>query len=129
MFTRAPAHGCRGAVYARFGRQSTRIKWSPRPASKRGRFATDLRLLSDRLSGASLVLRCTYRPGGPRVGIRTQKLVGGPGFEPGASRSRTVAGTCPQVSDRLRCRPRPFETPPACVLFLPAKTLPFPGHS
>jgi hypothetical protein len=36
-------------------------------------------------------------------------MVGGPGFEPGASRSRTVAGTCPQVSDRLPCRPREYE--------------------
>src|SRR5260370_25347021 len=77
------------------------MKWRPRADWKRGRFPTDLRLFSDGLSGASLVLRCTYRPGGPRVGIRTQKLVGGPGFEPGASRSRTVSAPCPRVSWRL----------------------------
>jgi len=29
-------------------------------------------------------------------------LVGGPGFEPGASRSRTVLVACPRVSRRLR---------------------------
>ena len=45
------------------------------------------------------------------------KLVGGPGFEPGASRSRTVAGTCPQVSDRLLCRPREYEIDQAGVLW------------
>jgi hypothetical protein len=44
-------------------------------------------------------------------------MVGGPGFEPGASRSRTVAGTCPQVSDRLPCRPREYEIDQAGVLW------------
>src|SRR5712664_4831072 len=35
-----------------------------------------------------------------------KKLVGGPGFEPGASRSRTVLVACPLVSRRLpRCPP------------------------
>jgi ATP/maltotriose-dependent transcriptional regulator MalT len=29
------------------------------------------------------------------------ELVGGPGFEPGASRSRTVSAACPRVSRRL----------------------------
>ena len=33
--------------------------------------------------------------------ILNTKLVGGPGFEPGASRSRTVSVPCPPVSDRL----------------------------
>ena len=32
---------------------------------------------------------------------RTEGLVGGPGFEPGASRSRTVLVACPGVSRRL----------------------------
>jgi len=34
----------------------------------------------------------------------------------GASRSRTVAGTCPQVSDRLLRRPREYEIDRARVL-------------
>ncbi len=38
-------------------------------------------------------------------------------FETGASRSRTVAGTCPQVSDRLPCRPREYEIDQAGVLW------------
>jgi hypothetical protein len=33
--------------------------------------------------------------------ILNAKLVGGPGFEPGASRSRTVSVPCPPVSGRL----------------------------
>jgi hypothetical protein len=38
--------------------------------------------------------------------IRTQKLVGGPRFEPGASRSRTGTTVCPSVSRRfLACPP------------------------
>jgi hypothetical protein len=40
------------------------------------------------------------------VSALTQKLVGGPGFEPGASRSRTVVVACPLLSRRLpRCPP------------------------
>ncbi len=31
-----------------------------------------------------------------------ERLVGGPGYEPGASRSRTVLVACPRVSCRLR---------------------------
>ena len=34
-----------------------------------------------------------------------QNLVGGPGFEPGASRSRTVLMACPRVSCQLRDGP------------------------
>ncbi len=60
-------------------------------------------------------------------------LVGGPGFEPGASRSRTVLVACPPVSRRLpRCPPevvsrvvvvqipgpRPVFEFKACLLFL-----------
>src|SRR5438094_4737008 len=33
--------------------------------------------------------------------ILNTKLVGGPGFEPGASRSRTLRRSCPPVSRRL----------------------------
>jgi hypothetical protein len=40
----------------------------------------------------------------PRCRPRTQKLVGGPGFEPGASRSRTGTEIGPHVSCRfLQC--------------------------
>jgi hypothetical protein len=38
-------------------------------------------------------------------------------IEPDASRSRTVAGTCPQVSDRLLGRPREYEIDQAGVLW------------
>ena len=37
-------------------------------------------------------------PGVVRAEFRVQKLVGGPGFEPGASRSRTLRMSCPRVS-------------------------------
>src|SRR5437667_2014457 len=40
--------------------------------------------------------------------ILNTKLVGGPGFEPGASRSRTLRRSCPPVSCRVRqCPPVP----------------------
>src|SRR5438067_4422131 len=40
------------------------------------------------------------------VRLQIQNLVGGPGFEPGASRSRTLRTSCPPVSRRfLRCPP------------------------
>src|SRR5207302_6985849 len=38
--------------------------------------------------------------------LRVRNLVGGPGFEPGASRSRTLRMSCPPVSRRfLQCPP------------------------
>src|SRR5438034_9541657 len=49
----------------------------------------------------------TRRPRLPRqLDSPTQNWSGGPGFEPGASRSRTGAVACPSVSRRvLRCPP------------------------
>jgi hypothetical protein len=41
--------------------------------------------------------------------IRTQKLVGGPGFDPGASRSRTGPMACPLVSCGVRAVPPVLE--------------------
>ncbi len=53
----------------------------------------------DRYSGS--ITLATHNPTD-----RDQILVGGPGFEPGASRSRTVSIACPLVSRRLpRCPP------------------------
>jgi len=49
--------------------------------------------------------------------VLNTNLVGGPGFEPGASRSRTVSVPCPPVSDRLLCRPREYEIDEAGVLW------------
>src|SRR5450759_1816466 len=40
-----------------------------------------------------------------------EKLVGGPGFEPGASRSRTVSSACPRVSRRRRRCPAELKLP------------------
>ncbi len=40
-----------------------------------------------------------------------KKVVGGPGFEPGASRSRTVLVVCPRVSRRLRRCPPELKLP------------------
>ncbi len=47
----------------------------------------------------------------------TETLVGGEGFEPSASRSRTVSMPCPPVSDRLPRRPREYEIDQAGVLW------------
>jgi len=44
-------------------------------------------------------------------------LVGGPGFEPGASRSRTVSAACPPVSDRPPRCPREYEIDQLGVLW------------
>src|SRR5579864_8555973 len=41
----------------------------------------------------------------------SRTLVGGPGFEPGASRSRTVSVACPRVSRRLRKGPADLKCP------------------
>jgi len=50
------------------------------------------------------------------AGIVFRKWSGGPGFEPGASRSRTVSVPCPPVSDRLPRRPCEYEIGQAGVL-------------
>src|ERR1700694_2313083 len=55
--------------------------------------------------------------------ILNTKLVGGPGFEPGASRSRTVSVPCPPVSDRLPRRPREYEIDQAGVLWCPPRAV------
>jgi hypothetical protein len=49
--------------------------------------------------------------------ILNTKMVGGEGFEPSSSRSRTVAGTYPQVSDRLPRGPREYEIDQVGVLW------------
>jgi hypothetical protein len=57
------------------------------------------------IKGGAPYLFATY-PGrrftwGRTLGIGVQKLVGGPGFEPGTSRSRTDVVPCPRVSRRV----------------------------
>src|SRR6202022_2444302 len=61
-------------------------------------------------------------------GLRDQSLVGGPGFDPGASRSRTVLVACPRVSRRLRRCPSELKLPrPSCPFLCPAGALQVPG--
>src|SRR5580700_7436350 len=65
-----------------------------------------------------VIRRCAADSKPPRKSsILNTKLVGGPGFEPGASRSRTVSGTCPQVSDGLPRCPREYEIDQPGVLW------------
>ena len=52
------------------------------------------------------------------------KMVGGPGFEPGASRSGTVSAPCPRVSWRLLWGPPEFW--PSCPS-VTSRNRPFPG--
>jgi hypothetical protein len=52
-------------------------------------------------------------------------LVGGPGFEPGASRSRTVSVACPGVSWRLPLGPPELKWPGPRVLLSPLGTVRF----
>src|SRR5205085_10358459 len=60
-------------------------------------------------------------------GHRTRVLVGGPGFEPGASRSRTVSLACPPVSEQTpESSSRIRNRPGWCPLVTP-RTLPIPG--
>jgi hypothetical protein len=49
--------------------------------------------------------------------ILNTKMVGGEGFEPSSSRSRTVSMPCPPVSDRLPRRPREYEIDQVDVLW------------
>jgi site-specific DNA recombinase len=51
------------------------------------------------------------------AGSNKGRLVGDPGFETAASRSRTVSMPCPPVSDRLPRRPREYEIDQAGVLW------------
>ena len=46
--------------------------------------------------------------------VSNAKMVGGPGFEPGASRSRTLRISCPPVSRRFRQCPPPQLRRPLC---------------
>ena len=43
-------------------------------------------------------------------------MVGGEGFEPSSSRSRTVSNACPRVSRRFRKCPPELESRRLCVL-------------
>ena len=54
--------------------------------------------------------------------IRPQVLVGGRGFEPRASRSRTVSVTCPRVSRRVRRCPPELKVPRLGVRACPPRS-------
>ena len=56
--------------------------------------------------------------------IRVQNLVGGPGFEPGASRSRTGRISCPLVSFCVLPVPRMRDTSVTRLLSKPIYTVP-----
>ena len=56
---------------------------------------------------------------GERTRIRIQKLVGGPGFEPWASRSRTALSTCPSVSPCIQSLRSSCPFVSSCVLLCP----------
>ncbi len=57
-----------------------------------------------------------------RAGV---EVVGGPGFEPGASRSRTVLVVCPRVSSGVRDGLPELNFRRLCVLKCPAMTASF----
>ena len=57
--------------------------------------------------------------------VQVQKVVGGPGLEPGASRSRTVLAACPRASSGVRDRPPELKSRRLGVLRWPDRTASF----
>src|SRR5439155_17472722 len=66
-------------------------------------------------------LRCGDSSHRPEMPILNSKLVGGPGFEPGVSRPRTVLVACPPVSRRLPTCPPELKLPLLNVRLCPPR--------
>src|SRR5437762_1851399 len=72
-----------------------------------------------RIYGHSRVDQSRHRTTSEIAGSNA-KMVGGPGFEPGASRSRTLRISCPPVSRRFRQCPPVLNFDGRCVLLCPS---------